>query len=511
LQKESSEGNSDEEINHDFPRNAQGRAASGVSFMIGLTVLPGPTIGQCERNQLLDIIHYFDSEVVFTPSQVHQRFLTDTVGDSVEVMTQPLADRRATQITKDDDTRLIWAATPSALKETIQLTQTGTPGTRPECYILTDQLSVSVDLIHLEAHLDGLGEYRTPFVKHGALDDFTHLTIEANPEYRAEWDGIDVQGVMPGANKQQGASGAAVAHFELQEDGIVGGKTRELGKFGLQGVDQIGRSRAETLREAGIQSRKALESASVHEVSKLSGLGQKTARAAIESAQVIEQGEVRKAPGASLPEKDPIFIDIETDGLNPTIIWLIGVYVPSHDDRYMPFIETDPEKPEVALDAFLSWLSEFGGSRPIVAYNGWKFDFPVIEEHIAEHCPQYLDFWTSTHRFDLYDWAVRKNNAALPGLTNKLEDVATALGWDPLDTGLTGAEVGRLFQRYAANPCAANELDWERHKRYCEDDVRALAHIYEQVATATHRMTVSNSGSGSTTDESTSQGTLSDF
>jgi predicted RecB family nuclease len=135
----------------------------------------------------------------------------------------------------------------------------------------------------------------------------------------------------------------------------------------------------------------------------------------------------------------------------------------------------------------------------------------VIEEHIAEHCPQYLDFWTSTHRFDLYDWAVRKNNAALPGLTNKLEDVATALGWDPLDTGLTGAEVGRLFQRYAANPCAANELDWERHKRYCEDDVRALAHIYEQVATATHRMTVSNSGSGSTTDESTSQGTLSDF
>ncbi|WP_255194697.1 ribonuclease H-like domain-containing protein [Natronobeatus ordinarius] len=165
----------------------------------------------------------------------------------------------------------------------------------------------------------------------------------------------------------------------------------------------------------------------------------------------------------------------------------------------------------MALEAFLSWLAEFGQDQPIVAYNGWNFDFPVINEHIADHCPRYLDFWESTYRFDLYDWAVRENNATLPGLTNKLEDVAEALGWEPLDTGLTGAEVARLFQRYAANPCPATELDWERHKRYCEDDVRALAHIYHKINDSTNRMTSNSSGTRSSNRNSTSQGTLSDF
>lgn len=479
--------------------------------MIGLTVLPESTIEWCGRSQLRDIVGYFESDVVFTPNRIHEPFLRDTVGQSTTVMTQPLASGQPIEVASDDDVSVVWASTPADLQEIIQTARTGAPTERSEWYILSDQLSVSVDLIDLEAHLDGLAEYRAPFVEYDALEAFTHLTIEANPKYRAQWHGIDVQGIMPGANEQQGTPSAGIAHFELQLDGVVGEKTRELGQFGLRAADQVGRSRANTLQDAGIQSRQDLAASSVHEVSRLTGFGQTTARTAIESAQVIEQGEVRKAPGASLPDGEPIFIDIETDGLNPTIVWLIGVYLPAQDDRYMPFIETDPTKPAEALEAFLSWLSEFGTGRPIVAYNGWQFDFPVIHKHIAEHCPQYLDFWESTYRFDLYDWAVRENNSLLPGLTNKLEDVAPALGWEPLDTGLTGAEVARLFQRYAANPCPATELDWDRHKRYCEDDVRALAHLYEQVETATHQMTANSNRSRSSTENSTSQGTLDDF
>ncbi len=177
----------------------------------------------------------------------------------------------------------------------------------------------------------------------------------------------------------------------------------------------------------------------------------------------------------------------------------------------MSFLETDPTQPAVALDAFLSWLVANGEGRPIVAYNGWNFDFPVITEHIADHCAQYLDFWESTYRFDLYDWAVNKKNAILPGLTNKLEDVAQALGWEPLDTGLTGGEVGRLFQRYAENPCPATELDWNRHETYCEDDVRSLAYVYNRIRDSTNRMTTNSGNGGSSIAESTSQGTLHDF
>jgi uncharacterized protein YprB with RNaseH-like and TPR domain len=478
--------------------------------MIGLTVLPESTLERCERSQLRDIVDYFDSDVVFTPNRIHEPFLKQAVGQSAEVLIQPLDTGQPVEVANGDETKLVWASTPGDLQETIQWAENTPQSEGSDCYILSDQLSVSVDLIDLEATLDGLEEYREHFIEHDAVGEFTHLTVEANPKYRAQWEGLDVQGVMPGANEQQGANSAEVAHFELQADGVVGEKIRSLGKFGLRSITQVGRSRASTLREAEIKSREELAASSVHEISGLSGFGKATARTAIESAQVIEQGEIRKAPDASLPDSDPIFIDIETDGLNPTIIWLIGVYLPE-DDRYMPFIETDPEKPGVALEAFMSWLSEFGNGRPIVAYNGWKFDFPVIHEHIAEHCPQYLDFWESTHRFDPYDWAVRENNAVLPGQTNKLEDVAQALDWQPLDTGLTGAEVARLFQRYAANPEPSTELDWERHKRYCEDDVRALAHIYDRIEAAPYRMTASGSGSGSSTENTTSQGTLDDF
>lgn len=480
-------------------------------FMIGFTVLPGPTINRCERAQIQDIVQYFDSDIVFTPDRVHEPFLKDVIDGVAKVMTQPLATEQVVQIAKDDDIRLVWASTPGHLEEAIELARPGTSKDVRDCYILSNQLTVSVDLIKLEANLEGLSEYRAPFVEHNALGEFAHLTTEANPNYRSQWQGIDVQGVMLGSNEQQVTGRLGVTHFDLQTDGVVGGKTRKLEKFGLRAVDQVGQSRAATLRKNGIQTRPDLASSSVHEISGLSGFGQATARTVIESAQVIEQSEIRKAPEASLPDGDPIFIDIETDGLNPTMIWLIGVYLPDQDDRYMPFIETDPSKPEVALEAFLSWLSEFGTGRPIVAYNGWNFDFPVINEHIVEHCPQYLDFWERTHRFDPYDWGVREGNARFPGLTNKLEDVAPALGWEPLDTGLTGAEVGRLFQKYASNPSSETELNWERHKRYCEDDVRALAHIYERISETTHRLTTASSGSRSSREDSTSQGTLDDF
>ncbi|WP_135827113.1 ribonuclease H-like domain-containing protein [Halorussus ruber] len=478
--------------------------------MIGLTVLPEVTMQRCQGQQLQDIVRYFDSDIIFTPSQVHEPFLKQQIGNSVEVMTQPLQLGRPLELIENNGVRLVWISTPTDLKKVIANKQKHREYGCSDTYLLSDLLAVSIDLVNLDANLEGLEQYRTPLVENDALGEFTHLTIEANPDYRAEWHGVDVQGVMPGANEQQGTTHTSVAHFELQADGIVGGKTRKLSKFGLRAVDQVGESRAETLNKAGIESRQGLSTASVHEISNLSGLGQSTAQTMIESAQVIEQGEIRKAPNASLPDGDPIFIDIETDGLNPTIVWLIGVLLPGEEGRYMPFIETDPSQPEVALEAFLSWLAEFGRGRPVVAYNGWNFDFPVINEHIADYCPRYLDLWENTYRFDLYDWAVNKNNATLPGLTNKLDDVAQALGWEPLDTGLTGAEVARLFQRYAENPCPATELDWERHKKYCEDDVRALAHIYNRIKESTNRMTTSGSSRSSMAD-STSQGTLSDF
>lgn len=479
--------------------------------MIGLTVLPSITMERCQGEQLKDIVQYFDSDVVFTPDRVHEPFLETYVGDVATVVTQPLAGGSPRELARQNDIQLNWISSPADLQQIVQNKRTEPAYGCTHSFLLSNCLSLSIDLVNLDARLDGLEEYRAPLDEHEMVGAFTHLTTEASPEYRAVWAGVDVQGVMPGATEQRGIAQAGVAHFDLQPDGIVGAKTRQLKRFGLTAADQVGRTRETTLRQAGIQSRTDLATASVHEISMLDGFGQKTARTAIESAQVIEQGEIRKATGAKLPETQPVFIDIETDGLNPTMIWLIGVLVPGEDGQYMSFLETDPSQPGVALEAFLMWLVANGEGRPIVAYNGWNFDFPVITEHIADHCAQYLNFWESTYRFDLYDWVVNKNNAILPGLTNKLGDVAQALGWEPLDTGLTGGEVGRLFQRYAENPCSATELDWDRHQTYCEDDVRSLAYVYNQIADSTNRMTTNSGNRGSSSADSTSQGSLTDF
>ena len=480
--------------------------------MIGLTVLPEFAMQQCRGEQLQDIVQHFDTDVLFTPSRIHEPFLQSEVGESVTVATQPARPQSPLEIARGDNIRLVWAATPASLEELARAERDGAHDA-VETFVLSDQLAVTIDLINLEASLAGLEEYRAPLAKHDTLESFTHLSIRANPDYRAEWDGVDVQGVMPGANEQQGTTQAGVAHFQLQEGGLTGSRTRKLGDFGLRAVTQVGASRLQTLRDAGIQSRGELATASVREIADLSGIGDSLARTIIESAQVLAAGEVRKAPDASLPTSDPIFIDIETDGLNPTMVWLIGVLIREPEERYMSFIETDPTNPAQALEMFLSWLSEFGDNRPIVAYNGWEFDFPVIEEHVTEHCPEYLDVWQDAWKFDLYDWVVSENNALLPGVTNKLDDVAPALGWDSVDTGLTGAEVGRLFQRYAENPCQATELDWDRHKRYCENDVRALAYLYDTIRDTTNRMSRGggNGGTASSSSKTSSQGTLSDF
>jgi uncharacterized protein YprB with RNaseH-like and TPR domain len=161
----------------------------------------------------------------------------------------------------------------------------------------------------------------------------------------------------------------------------------------------------------------------------------------------------------------------------------------------------------------MSWFTANASHRPIVAYNGYDFDFPVLEEHIQEYCPQYLDDWQDAWTFDPYYWAVSQGNAILPGRTNKLDDVAAGLGWDGFETGLSGGTVARLFQAYMAAPSPETELDWDRHTRYCEDDVRSLAHVFDAISEAPRRATDSDpdAGIGSANADNTAQGRLTDF
>ncbi|WP_435066929.1 ribonuclease H-like domain-containing protein [Haloplanus sp. C73] len=377
-----------------------------------------------------------------------------------------------------------------------------------ECYLLSDLLSVDVELTRLETRLEGREAYETAL--QSARGSYTHLSTNANPSYRAEWDGLLVQGVMPGANVRQGQQRDGVAHLQLHADGVVSTRTFSPDEFGLRTLDQVGRTRAEALRAAGFESREDVATAGVNEIRDLSGFGRATAATVVDSATATVEGDVVRFADEGFPRADPVFVDIETDGLSPTMVWLIGVLDREGSESYLSFLARDPDSPGAAVTEFVSWLTDTAENRPVVAYNGHGFDFPVLEEHVERHCPEYLDAWRDLWLFDPFRWATDGGNAILPGRTNKLEDVAAALGWESDETGLSGAAVARLFQRWQSNPCAETELDWERHQRYCEDDVRALARVFDAMADAS-RTDRGRDGPGESSSSTTTQGTLGDF
>ncbi|MXR51995.1 hypothetical protein GRX03_10340 [Halovenus sp. WSH3] len=475
-----------------------------MSGQIGLTVYSADAVSRMTTAQLRDSLSYFSPDVVAVARPQHERQLRQALSSETPTVVTERTQRTVQRLYSSASVDLVRVAGVDSLGELVALEGDGV-SVSGETYVLSDLLSVDLDLVNLETRLDGREAYEAA-VPDDLSGSYTHLTTEANPGYRNDWGSLAVQGAMPGANERQGQTAPGIAHLRLRADGVVCTRTRSPEQFGLRALEQVGETRAQTLREAGFRSREAVAAADLTDLRELTGFGRETARTVIESATATVEGTVRRYGDEGFPGADPVFIDIETDGLNPTMIWLIGA-LDASTDEYRSFLAR--EEPAAALEAFLSWLQHTVGSRPVVAYNGRSFDFPVIEEQLAEHCPQYLDVWDDIWTFDPYYWATTRDQALLPGRTNKLGDVAAALGWDDAGTGLTGAAVARLFQRWQANPCEATELDWERHERYCEDDVRALAYVYDALAEAsrTHRAGTDTSATGS----DTTQGQLSDF
>ncbi|WP_343123179.1 ribonuclease H-like domain-containing protein [Halostagnicola sp. A56] len=202
-------------------------------------------------------------------------------------------------------------------------------------------------------------------------------------------------------------------------------------------------------------------------------------------ATVLESGAPRRLSDEPLPAEDrprpPLCLDIETDGLSPTIIWQIGAYDPATDE-HRAFVErSDPTDPSAVLESFCDWLFGVHPDRALLTWNGWRFDYRHLESFLARYVPQFLDTWGDVPKLDLYGWTVRDDNAVLPGRTNALEDVSAALGYEDAATGLDGARTAAAYQRFIRSGA---ELEWDRHEAYCEDDCRALWHVYERLRDA---------------------------
>lgn len=458
--------------------------------------------------ELTDWLEYFAPEVVIVsgsepaPSVAHR--LSQLVGSGTSVFhppsPHPLRGHR-----RIDTVDFVFAPTVTDLESIEELEATAFDPASPT-FVLSDRLELDVDKTKLTTSLVGREEYVAALKPDRLEGSYVHISSRLPSGYRRDWDGLTVIG----GGLEAGANGTDLVSLRCRSDGEVLQRTLSPNRLGLQALDGVGSQRAQMLQNAGFETREAVANEPVSTLAEIDGLATTTAEQIHQSATAVVGNRVIRKSASQLPVRNPLYIDIETDGLDPRIVWLIGVLDGSPTNgRFHSFLQRDPEEPGGALIDFLDWYQSHGSKRPLVAYNGRNFDFQVLRDQLLTHAPTYLDRWQEIDTFDPYLWAITENNAILPGRTNKLKDVSDALGFEDVENNLTGAAVARAYSQWMADQSPATELEWDRFVSYCEGDVRRLASVFRALEDSSR--IDSETDERPTIEESTTQGALSDW
>lgn len=487
-----------------------------------LLTLPSSTLDRVSQPAVRDAVQYFKPDLITIPGPRNPRAhaAVRDAAPNLPVVHPQLArgGHNIQHYRYDADAGLHEAPNSAPPPETIDIlavqtcdllgrlhTQLSTgerhTGSDAATFVIVPQLTVDWDAASLSTTLPSAGDLATI-----ATDLPEPVTIFAGgqpAEYYHEWDlqhdhtSVTVPIAGLGATKRDGSQ---FAQFACTTHGRVAAEAVDPGEFGLQALSGIGQATDMRLQQHGCQTVEDVRNLGISDLTDLPGIGRTTAERIHAHADVLDSGEplvlTNRTPVKTRDDRPPLCIDIETDGLSPTIIWQLGVYDPA-TDTHQAFVEKDdPSDPKPVLEAFITWLLANHGDRTLLAWNGHKFDYKYITQFLQQYLPEYVDAWDDVWTYDLYKWAVRDENALLPGRTNKLDHVARALDYDSAGTSLTGAQTAAAYQAFMRNPNdPASEPDWERHKTYCEDDCRALWHVFQALLDAPRR-DVTDSGTG---------------
>lgn len=250
-------------------------------------------------------------------------------------------------------------------------------------------------------------------------------------------------------------------------------------KFGLQAVNELGDEMKERLERRGVTTRHELMRVPPEELLKVKGIGPHRACNFTVGAGAIEKGEIYWYADDPLEGKDRIYLDIETDGKNPGIIWLIGAYV-EEQNAYEFFIENeDPHRTGRIITDFMEWLEEYP-EAVLVSWYGNQFDYVHLERFIRKHCSRrQIELWEQMEKEDLLRMA--RSRFALPCRHYGLDSVADRLN---IDLGLTDSSGKDAARAYINWKHSGKEPDWEKWVNYCVGDAWAVGAIYQRTKSA---------------------------
>ncbi|MFB6086065.1 MAG: ribonuclease H-like domain-containing protein [Halodesulfurarchaeum sp.] len=481
---------------------------------LDLLSLPSRSLDRLSLESVRDAVEYFDPDMITIPGSIDaQGYATVRQAGADLAVDHPQLAQRGTHVKQyrytpeigvctetggGGETRaidLISVQSDDLLDRVADHLVAGERDTAQAAatYLHVPQLRVERDPTTLSTTLPGAE--RLARIGKTLPEPMTVLAGGMPAEYHHEWslpvDGTTVS--VPVVGLGATAEGTAdVAQHTLTTQGRVAAEAVKPDRFGLQALAGIGEKTADRLRKRGHETRSDVRKLPVSELQEFPGIGRSTAERIHAHADVIDSGEplvlTNERPIKTRDGRPPLCLDIETDGLSPTIIWQFGVYDPA-TDRHQSFIERNhPRDPKPVLEAFLHWLLANHADRTLLTWNGYGFDYHYIRQFLEQHLPQYVEAWDGLWKYDLYEWVVRDGNALLPGRTNKLDHVARALGHEGGETGLTGAQTAAAYRAFRRDPDDPDrEPDWDRHEAYCEDDCRALWHVYRSITEATRR------------------------
>jgi uncharacterized protein YprB with RNaseH-like and TPR domain len=462
---------------------------------------------------IVDVIDYFNPDLIYI---VRKNMDMRVVSRLQRDCDQPIIHTRGTAIVRTEtvnDVTVAFTRSADGISSATTAADKAVPDTA--AYVVCDELQMNPDTVAMETTLDGLDDIARYQAHTDRETTFLTGALEASYDYvwHAEINGTAVRLPIRGLAPLRRSGAPELACLTCDTDGRVAITSAPADKFGLQALSEVGPTMAQRLTDNGYTTRADVAAATEQELQAIHGIGNSTARTMHHSARALAKEGVVRQTDATVPAADypPLFIDIETDGLSPTIIWLIGVYDPECDE-YIDFIDTDPsrDEPGTATRAFITWLAAEYDRPSLMTWNGYNFDYKHLTRFIAGHAPEYTEYWNeSVFTYDLYDWAVTNDNAVLPGRTNRLEDVAAGLACDRNAAGaaIDGKTLARTIQRLLQSPDRAGEMDWDAARAYCEADVRELAGVYAAIADATPE----HERAETPTDKTTSQTKLLDF
>jgi hypothetical protein len=462
---------------------------------VRLLAVPTPVARRRSARAVADAAAYADADCCLVVGPRDAR-ATATTRHAVDVpVLAPATDGRTAWLALVDDAPADGPPAPDApalcaVPDATALddARSGVARTAPTLLVVP-ALAVEHDPTRLASSLPGAARF-------GALADRLDgpVAVLAGGQpagYAHRWD-CPVDGGESTSVPVHGLGATDDPHFAalaVTSGGRVAADRLDPDSFGLRAVAGVGPATADRLRERGIESRAALAAASVADLAAVEGVGEPTARRMARHVDVIDSGEPLRTSNAGLPGErgpTPVCLDVETDGLTPTIVWQFGLYDPRTDEYVAAVEDEDPTDPGPVVREFCELLFARFPDRPVLAWHGDGFDFPVVARFVRRHAPEYADAWADARTVDLLAWA--REHALLPGRTNRLDDVARALGHEGAGTGLSGARTAAAYRAFRAAPDdPAAEPDWDRHRAYCEDDCRALWRVYEALADAERR------------------------